>query len=89
LKRVWRRAGLVGSAAQNAGACFGHRDCSFEQLAFGLNSTRTGHDNKIVSANLDVTDLHHAAGALASLGDEIEAGELAVPFGIHKVAAPF
>jgi hypothetical protein len=53
-------------------------------LTFGFNRARPGHYHKIIAADFDITNLHNTAGTPAGLGDEVEAGELAVPFRIHE-----
>jgi hypothetical protein len=53
-------------------------------LTFGFNRARAGHHHKIIPADLDITNLHNAAGTPAGLSDEVEAGEMPVPFRIHE-----
>ena len=58
--------------------------CRLQQLTFGFDRARPGHHHEIIAADFDIANLHDAAGTLVGLGDEIEARELAVPFGIHE-----
>jgi hypothetical protein len=55
-----------------------------QQLPLRLDCTRPCHHDKIAAADLDTASPNDAAGAHVGLGYEIEARELAVPFGIHE-----
>src|ERR1035438_9220223 len=82
LKRIRRRARLIGSPAKYACSRRGNGFGGLQELPLGFDSARPRHYDKVSAADHEISGMDNSAGAVASVSYEIKARELPVPLGV-------
>ncbi len=89
LEGIRRRARFIGASAEKASAGGSHGFGGTHQLALRFDRAGPSHHDEIAAAYFYITGANDDRGATAGLGDEIEAGKLAIPFRVHKWQTEF